>query len=109
MLLKILWKIAGNVFSPNGKQVYWKWPFCVTNAVFFLSSIRKGIAQNAEFMSSVEKYSQFLVFVIKSSISGKGCDCGITILFRSLKLMHNLVFQSSFFSYANVTGAAKGL
>lgn len=65
--------------------------------------------QNAELISRVEKNLQFFVFISKSYISGKGCDCGTTILFKSRKSMHNLDFLFSSFLYASVTGAVNGL
>ena len=73
--------------------------------IFYL----KGMDQNAEFMSSFEKYLQFLVFITRSSINGKGCDWGTITLFRSLKSIHSLDFLFSSFLLASVTGAAKGL
>lgn len=62
----------------------------------------KGIDQNAELISNVEKYLQFLVVVTRPTINGNGWTCGAPLLFRSLNSKHNLVFLLSSFLKAKV-------
>ena len=102
------WKIAGEIFSPNGKHFHCQCPFCVMKAVFSRSSFFIGIDQNAELMSNVEKKWQFPALTMISSILGNGCDSGTTISFISQKSIHSLSLRFDSFLKASVTGAANG-
>ena len=71
------------------------------------SFTRICIAQKAELMSNIKKYTQPPVLSISSSISSIGYDFGIPSLFSCLRSMHNLDFPSPFL-LTIVTGAANG-
>ena len=82
------WNTAGALLKPKGMTLNWNNPLWHVKAVFSLLSSSSFTCQYPLLRSSVVKYFAFPSILKVSSISGRGCETGRTILFKDRKSTH---------------------